>query len=115
MSSPEIISKLSIGEILNICIQICEGVKYLQSKGIYHRNIKPQNILIMDKTTALLSDYDLEIINLLKKARNPCNWNDTYDFENISKIIREILIKKQVKHSINMQIDFERSRNKENI
>jgi len=37
---------LSIDEILNIAIQICEGLHKAHKVGIVHRDIKPENILI---------------------------------------------------------------------
>ncbi len=40
--------KLTIDEKLSLCISICEGIKELYSLGYYHRDIKPDNIFIVD-------------------------------------------------------------------
>ena len=39
-------------------IQICQAVAYLHGQGIYHRDLKPQNILIKDGH-AILTDFGL--------------------------------------------------------
>ncbi|MDF2449465.1 MAG: serine/threonine protein kinase [Bacteroidota bacterium] len=39
---------LSINEKVNLCISLCEGLKELFSLGYYHRDIKPDNIFMID-------------------------------------------------------------------
>ncbi len=44
---------LSLGDVLNIGIQVAEALDYSHSKGVVHRDIKPENILVSqdDSTT----------------------------------------------------------------
>src|SRR3990172_4991819 len=44
---------LSLGEVLDIGIQVAEALEYSHSKGVIHRDIKPENILVArDESTA---------------------------------------------------------------
>jgi eukaryotic-like serine/threonine-protein kinase len=45
--------------IINIFLQVCEGVKELHKNGIYHRDIKASNILISQSDEALIADLGL--------------------------------------------------------
>lgn len=40
-----------------IIFQALEGLDFLHSKGIYHRNLKPQNLLLTENTTVKLTDW----------------------------------------------------------
>lgn len=45
--------------IINIMLQACNGVAFLHTKGIMHRDIKPQNILCGDYYEVTFQhDYD---------------------------------------------------------
>lgn len=55
----KLISKESI---LNYMIQIINGLEYLHNKGIYHCDIKPENILIY-KDTVKIVDFGSSIIS----------------------------------------------------
>jgi serine/threonine protein kinase len=39
---------LSLYEKLNLCLSLCEGLRELRSLGYYHRDIKPDNIFMID-------------------------------------------------------------------
>jgi serine/threonine protein kinase len=41
-------SILTLDEKLSLCISLCEGLKELYSLGYYHRDIKPDNIFMID-------------------------------------------------------------------
>lgn len=50
---------LDISEVLNIAIQVSEGLKKAHAKGIVHRDIKPANIMLTDEGLAKIMDFGL--------------------------------------------------------
>jgi serine/threonine protein kinase/Tfp pilus assembly protein PilF len=50
---------LHIDEIINIAIQICEGLQKAHEAGIVHRDIKPQNIIINKDNQVKILDFGL--------------------------------------------------------
>ncbi len=51
--------KLSLSEILDIAIQVGEGLQAAHEKGITHRDIKPENVLVTAKRLAKITDFGL--------------------------------------------------------
>jgi serine/threonine protein kinase len=51
--------KLSIDKILDISVQVCEGMIEAHAKDIIHRDIKPGNIIIDNKGTVKILDFGL--------------------------------------------------------
>ena len=59
----DIIPNLSVTESIKIIKQIIQGVKYLHSKCIVHRDIKPKNILFsLENNTLKLADFGLSCL-----------------------------------------------------
>lgn len=50
---------LTVREIIRYSIQFISGLAHIHSKGLFHLDIKPDNILISDTNEALLSDFGL--------------------------------------------------------
>lgn len=48
-----------LGERLNICMQICQGMQYLHDKGCIHHDFKPANVLFTRTGTVKLADFSL--------------------------------------------------------
>jgi eukaryotic-like serine/threonine-protein kinase len=48
-----------IKKVLEIAIQICEGLAVAHEKGIVHRDVKPENIIITLKGQAKITDFGL--------------------------------------------------------
>lgn len=51
--------KLSNEETINISIQIAKGIQAAHKKGIIHRDIKPQNIVINEKGVVKITDFGI--------------------------------------------------------
>ena len=55
-------------EIIKIIIDLCKGLEYLHKKGLMHRDVKPQNILISEDGNVKLCD--LEVVTEIDRS-NP--------------------------------------------
>jgi len=53
---------LPFDRILEICIQVCEGLQAAHDKGIIHRDIKPSNILLDSHGRVRIVDFGLAAI-----------------------------------------------------
>ncbi len=51
--------KFTIPQILNILIQVSEGLDYAHKRGIIHRDVKPANILLLKNGTAKIVDFGI--------------------------------------------------------
>ena len=51
--------RLSNEETINISIQIAKGIKAAHDKGIIHRDIKPQNIVVSDSGDIKITDFGI--------------------------------------------------------
>lgn len=48
-----------IGRLLQICIQLCEGVAFIHEKQIIHRDLKPENIFLGDDNELVIADFGI--------------------------------------------------------
>ena len=58
------------GEIINIFKQLLNGLKHLYDKGVMHRDITPDNILLDEKNNVKISDFGISAIHKDNKTQN---------------------------------------------
>lgn len=54
---------LSSGEALEITLQVCKALKAAHEKGIFHRDVKPENIFITPEGVVKLGDFGIAKTN----------------------------------------------------
>jgi serine/threonine protein kinase/Tfp pilus assembly protein PilF len=64
-------SPLQLDEIINITIQICEGLQKAHDAGIIHRDIKPQNIIINKDGQVKILDFGLAKLRVGANGYSP--------------------------------------------
>jgi hypothetical protein len=50
---------LPLSSIISIALQLCDALSYIHDKGIIHRDIKPNNILLDQQYDPILIDFDI--------------------------------------------------------
>ncbi|MBI4242562.1 MAG: tetratricopeptide repeat protein [Planctomycetes bacterium] len=53
------IGKSSEKEFVEIILKVCDALKYAHLKGVIHRDIKPQNIIVADNKSVYVTDFGL--------------------------------------------------------
>lgn len=74
--------KFSIKEIIDISMQLCSAVRYLHSKGIYHQDIKAENIICNNGDIKLIDYGNAAQLGDRQSVRYGSRWYaapETYD------------------------------------
>ncbi|GIW23406.1 MAG: hypothetical protein KatS3mg068_2413 [Candidatus Sericytochromatia bacterium] len=69
---------LNTDEVISIIKQLCDALEYTHSKGIIHRNIRPENILINDELHIKISNFELA-------KKNDISTRSTFDLKEMIK------------------------------
>ena len=64
------VNKLSSEDIFNILGQLCDALEYAHQRGIIHRDIKPDNILIDREGQAKIADFGLAKLGQSSEVRD---------------------------------------------
>jgi serine/threonine protein kinase len=59
--------RLSEGEAIAYCSQICDALEYLHTKGIAHRDMKPQNIMVCTDGSLRLFDFGIARVETARR------------------------------------------------
>ena len=51
--------RLSLTECVNIAQKLCSALSYAHHKGVIHKDLKPQNVLIANNGEPMLSDFGI--------------------------------------------------------
>jgi len=57
-------------DIINILKQLLSGLKYLHDKGVMHRDITPDNILLDEKNNVKITDFGISAVHKDSKTKN---------------------------------------------
>jgi serine/threonine-protein kinase len=52
-------SPLSLDDKLNVVAQLCDGLTYAHEQGVVHRDVKPDNVFILEDGTVKLLDFGI--------------------------------------------------------
>jgi serine/threonine protein kinase len=69
----------SLGRLLNILVNVCNGLAYAHSRGVVHRDLKPANIMVGDFGEVYLMDWGLaKVLKRMEGSKE--QWSEASEF-----------------------------------
>ena len=56
------VASLSVPQTLQLIIHVCEALAYAHEHGVIHRDMKPENIIVMDNDDARIIDFGIALL-----------------------------------------------------
>jgi len=77
---------LDLAKVIDIAIQICEGLNEAHQAGVVHRDLKPVNILINKKEQVKIADFGLALLKDATKLTSEGYWMGTLAYTSPEQI-----------------------------
>ncbi len=62
-------NSLSVAQVLQLIIPVCEALVYAHEHGVIHRDIKPENILVMENGEPKIIDFGIALLQTKRNVR----------------------------------------------
>ena len=63
------VASLSVPQALHLIIHVCEALAYAHEHGVIHRDMKPENIIVMDNNDARIIDFGIALLTTKQRTR----------------------------------------------
>ncbi|HEX7671854.1 MAG TPA: serine/threonine-protein kinase, partial [Polyangiaceae bacterium] len=65
-------SEFGLRRLLDVFLQVCQGVEYAHARGVIHRDLKPANIMVGDYGEVLVMDWGVaKLMDRIEPPRTP--------------------------------------------
>ena len=65
-------SEFGLRRLLDVFLQVCQGVEYAHARGVIHRDLKPANIMVGDYGEVLVMDWGVaKLMDRIEPPRSP--------------------------------------------
>jgi len=63
------VDSLSVPQALQLIIHVCEALAYAHEHGVIHRDMKPENIVVVDDNDARIIDFGIALLTTKQRTR----------------------------------------------